>query len=213
MATNRYFENLYQTSEQSLYADLLTESIQIYGVDVVYIVRDIEDFDEILREEKLSRFKTTYNIEGYMPDTGQCEGLQNYMSKFGYRFEETTELIISSDRWNQLNTGFQRPREGDFIYIGNPNDQYASFVNCTFQINSCVPGHPEMFQFGKMHSYRLYLTTATKTHNNIIETEYDDVNEYLNVTDAEEFASATNSVSQEFEKINIINKGNPFRNK
>ena len=96
MTVNRYFDHLYNENEQNEYMDIVQESIQQHGIDVLYIVRDMEDFDELLREEKLSVFRTTYKIDAYMTNAGQNMNMQKHMSKFGFRFEESTEIIISA---------------------------------------------------------------------------------------------------------------------
>lgn len=210
MATNKYFDHLYNESEQDTFADLMQESIQINGVDVLYIVRDIEKFDELLREEKLSVFRTTYTIEAYMQNNGQNTTMQKYMSKFGFRFEENTEIIISSKSWDELGTGFAQPREGDYIYIGDPNDQYASFVNCMFQINQMWDGHPDTMQFGAVSSYRLSLSSVNKSYSNIMDTTYTDINEFLNPTKESENKTTVKKEADKFTDINVVSGGNPF---
>lgn len=51
MTINKYFDNLYNQNEQDMFIDIVQESVQIHGTSITYIVRDIEKFDELLREE------------------------------------------------------------------------------------------------------------------------------------------------------------------
>lgn len=210
MATNKYFDHLYNSSEQNEFMDLVQESIQIHGHEVLYIVRDIEEFDELLREEKLSVFRTTYKVEAYMTNQGQNQNMQKYMSKFGFRFEESTELLISAKSWDELGTNLNQPREGDYIYIGNPEDQYGSFVNCMFQINNIWDGHPETMQFGAISSYRLSLSSVNKSYNNVMDTNYTDVNDFLNPNVINDNKTTIKKPADEFTDENVIPADNLF---
>ena len=101
MPTNKYFNHLYAKNEQKVFTDLVYEAIRIHGVDVVYIKREYVEIDEVLREPKQSTFKETYVVEMYIPDTGQGGGDQSFMSKFGFRFQETSEAILSIRAWDE----------------------------------------------------------------------------------------------------------------
>lgn len=210
MATNKYFTLLYNESEQDTFIDLIQESISIHGVDVLVIIRDTEKFDELLREEKLSVFRTTYTIEAYMQNNGQNTTMQKHMSKFGFRFEESTEIIISAKSWDELGTGFAQPPEGSYVYIGDPNDQYASFVNCMFQINQVWDGYPDTMQFGAVSSYRLTLSTVNKSYSNIMDTNYSDINDFLNPTTASENKTTIKKEADLFTDVNVTSHTNPF---
>lgn len=210
MATNKYFDHLYNENEQDTFTDIVQEAIQQHGVDVTYIVRDMEDFDELLREEKLSVFRTTYKVDAYVVDAGQNSNMQKYMSKFGFRFEESTEIIISAKSWDEIHTGFPQPREGDYVYIGNPDSQYGSFINCMFQITQIWDGHPDTFQFGTISSYRLTLVVANKSYSNVMDTNYTDINDFLNPTEESENKTTIKQPADDFSDVNVMPSGNPF---
>lgn len=210
MTINKYFDNLYNQNEQDMFIDIVQESVQIHGTSITYIVRDIEKFDELLREESLSVFRQTYRVDAYMSNTGSNTNMQKFMSRYGWRMEESTELIIPAKSWDELHTSYNQPREGDYIYIGNPDDTYGSFVNCMFQITNVWDGHPDSFQFGAIASYKLTLVIANKSHNNIMDTGYTDINDYLNPTDASENKTTIKKAADEFGDVNIIVDGNPL---
>lgn len=210
MPVNKYFDHLYNENEQNEFLDIVQESIQIHGINVLYIVRDIEDFDTLLREEKLSVFRHTYTIEAYMSNGGQNQNMQKYMSKFGFRFEESSEIIISAKSWEELGTGFAQPREGDYIYIGNPEDTYGSFVNCMFMINQLWDGHPDTMQFGSIPSYKLTLVSVNKSPSVVMDTNYTDINDFLNPTEQSENKTTIKKVADEFMEDIVMPKGNPF---
>ena len=70
MATNVFFRNYDNTYEQNLIDDLVIESISIYGVDLIYITSSLPEgtTDEILNENDLRLFDTTYDFEAYVKD-------------------------------------------------------------------------------------------------------------------------------------------------
>lgn len=208
--TNKYFDHLYNANEQDMFIDIVQEAIEQHGVSVTYIVRDMEDFDDLLREEKLSVFRTTYTVDAYVSNNGQNSNMQNYMSKFGFRFEESTEIIISAKSWDECKTGFPQPRAGDYVYIGNPNSPYASFVNSMYQITQIWDGHPDTMQFGTIASFRLTLVTATRNHSTIGDTNYTDINDFLNPSIEEENKTTIKEVADDFTDVNVVPSGNPF---
>jgi hypothetical protein len=73
MAVNKYFHTSGVTAiatEQSLYANLIAEAIQIHGHDVYYLDRTLIAEDNVLGEDSLSKFNTQSLIEMYMEDSG-----------------------------------------------------------------------------------------------------------------------------------------------
>lgn len=209
MATNKYFQTLYDNNEQSLFSDIIQENISIYGMDVLYIVKDNIEMDELLREPKLSSFNTTYKIDAYIEDN-EAQNMQKYMSKFGFRFEDNTDIIISSLSWDCLGTGFTQPREGDLIYIGNPDTQYGSFINSMFQINQVWDNRTDTSKYGVVVSFRLSLSTVNKNYNNIMETPYNDINDMLNADVNKENKTTIKKFADEFADVNIISNNNPL---
>lgn len=209
MANNKYFNSLYDNTEQDLFSDIIQEVIAINGYDVVYIVRDMEKMDELLREESLSAFRTTYIIDAYL-ETPESENMQRYMSKFGFRFEDNTEIVISTKSWEALPTGFPQPREGDMIYIGNPDVQYGAMINCMYQITQVSDNKSDTSRYGKVVSFRLSLSSANKSYSNIAETSYTDINDMLSVDKKKENKTTVKKVADEFADVNIVPMSNPL---
>lgn len=209
MPVNKYFNNLYAVNEQDTYGNLVYEMIQLYGVDIVYIKREFVELDPVLREPKKSSFRETYIIESYLPDTGQGGGDQSIMSKFGFRFNETTEAIISIKAWDRTNTGLKRPREGDIIYIGNPEHIYRSFMNEAYDIKQVHLGAADEYQKGGQYTYRLVLESFTPSYETF-ETEYDQINDRYNVDDDFENLTTINKHSKEETDNLLVPSKNPF---
>ena len=87
MPLNTYFssENLTQGSsnEQMVLADLVEEAIKIWGQEFLYIPRVLVAKDEILGEDRLSKFKDAYPIELYVETPQGFVGQGEFVQKFG----------------------------------------------------------------------------------------------------------------------------------
>ena len=120
MPTNPYVSHSV-TSEQSLYEDLIIESIRMYGEDVYYLPRDIVNRDTILNEDVESQFNNSYTVEMYIENTEGFEGEGNLLSKFGLEIRDEATFIVSRKKWVEYvgnNEASQiRPEEGDLIYL------------------------------------------------------------------------------------------------
>jgi len=88
--------------EQSLYADLVAEAIQIHGHDVYYLDRTLVAEDTVLGEDALSKFNTQSLIEMYMEDAdGGYAGEQELMSQFGLQNLSETTFVVSKTRFQE----------------------------------------------------------------------------------------------------------------
>ena len=115
MAINKYF-NLYKTNtnEQTLIENFFAEAVQIYGQDVHYIKRNIENEDFLFQEDILSSFDESYLIEMYLLNVDQFEG-DDMISKFGFQIQDQMRWAVSTHRFTE-ETGMRVPHEGDLIY-------------------------------------------------------------------------------------------------
>jgi hypothetical protein len=90
------------TSEQSLYADLVAEAIQIHGHDVYYLDRTLVAEDTVLGEDALSKFNTQSLIEMYMEDSGGgYAGEREIMSQFGLQNLSEATFVVSKKRFQE----------------------------------------------------------------------------------------------------------------
>ena len=132
-------------SEQSLYANLVAEAIQIHGHDVYYLDRTLVAEDTVLGEDALSKFNTQSLIEMYMEDSdGGYAGEQEVMTQFGLgnlseatfvvsktRFQEKTKQIQIEEGTDSTSSGSiqlesgtisSSKLEGEVFYIVNETD-------------------------------------------------------------------------------------------
>ena len=133
------------SAEQSLYASLIAEAIQIHGHDVYYLDRTLVAEDNVLGEDALSKFNTQSLIEMYMENSdGGYAGEQEVITQFGLenlseatfvvskvRFQEKTKQIQIEDGTDSTSSGSillesgsiaTSKLEGETFYILNETD-------------------------------------------------------------------------------------------
>jgi hypothetical protein len=122
-------------SEQSVYEDLIIESLKIYGQDVYYIPRTLVNRDTILGEDHSSKFDDAYLIEAYIENSDGFEGSGDLYQKFGLEIRDEATFIISRRQWNSLVGTWNntidgvRPSEGDLLFLPMTNKFFEiSFV-------------------------------------------------------------------------------------
>ena len=150
---NPYF-SMGTNSEQNLIEDIIIESLSIYGQNVLYIPRTLISRDDILNEDRLSKFKDAYPIEMYFENIDNFEGQGSFIQKFGLTVEQSATLVVSRKRWTQL-VGTDnktiipsRPCEGDLIYF--------PLTTGLFEIKFVQHQDP-FYQIGKLYVYKLQI--------------------------------------------------------
>lgn len=149
MSRNQYI-SLGTVNEQSVYEDLIIESLKFYGQDVYYLPRDEIDIDQIFGEDTASRFDSAYQIEAYIENPEGFDGGGSIFQKFGIEVRDETNFILARKTWLEevgVNESPQiEPQVGDIIYL--PLSQ--SF----FEIMFVEPRNP-FYQLQDLPTYRL----------------------------------------------------------
>ena len=105
MAVNKHFHTsgvAAIATEQSLYADLVSEAIHHRGHSVYYLDRTLVAEDTVLGEDSLSKFNTQSLIEMYMEDSGGgYAGEQELMSQFGLQNLSEATFVVSKTRFQE----------------------------------------------------------------------------------------------------------------
>ena len=117
MPTNLYVNNYDNAPEQTLIQDLIIESIKFYGMDVHWIPRIFVKKDQLYGEDTLSKFTVQYPIEVYVKNIEGFEGEGDLLSRFGLEIRDQVTFTMAIRRFNELDSGISRPREGDLIYF------------------------------------------------------------------------------------------------
>ena len=123
MAVNKHFHTSGASAistEQTLYADLVTEAIQIHGHDVYYLDRTLVAEDTVLGEDSLSKFNTQASIEMYMEDSGGgFAGEKELMSQFGLQNLSEATFVVSKTRFQDKTKQIQIETETDSTSSGS----------------------------------------------------------------------------------------------
>jgi len=149
--TNVYFTQGTR-SEQLLVEDLIIESLRIYGQEIFYIPRSLVSKDNVLGEDRLSLFKSSFPIEAYFENVDAYGGQGAFIQKFGLMIEQSATLVVARRRWDQfvgrygVTTVPTRPNEGDLIYF--------PLTNSLFEIKFVQHQDP-FYQLGKLYVYKL----------------------------------------------------------
>jgi hypothetical protein len=148
---NPYF-TLGTATEQNLVEDLIIESLRIYGQEVKYIPRTLVSKDDILGEDRLSKFEHQYPIEMYFENVDSFDGQGAFIQKFGLMMEQSATLVVARKRWQQLVGNYgttiipDRPNEGDLIYF--------PLTKGLFEVKFVKHQDP-FYQLGKLYVYKL----------------------------------------------------------
>lgn len=153
MPTNVYFSHGTR-NEQYLVEDLIIESLKIYGNEFFYIPRTLVSKDNILGEDRLSEFKSSFPIEMYFENVDSMDGQGAFIQKFGLMMEQSATLVVARRRWEQMVGRYgqtiipTRPCEGDLIYF--------PLSKGLFEIKFVKHQDP-FYQLGKLYVYKLQI--------------------------------------------------------
>jgi hypothetical protein len=133
MTTNFYFNNYRNSGEQDLLESLIVEAIKIYGEDMYYITRNINNLDKLYTADDQSSYTNAYLCEFYIKSVDGFSGDGNFMSKFGLEIRDQVVFSIAQRTFsNEIGayTTLVRPNEGDLIYFPLNNKCFQiKFVN------------------------------------------------------------------------------------
>jgi Virus neck protein len=169
MPINPYFNQTDFASEQKLLADLLEESIKIYGHDGYYIPRENVNLDHLFGEDPLQYYANAQPIELYVKDFRDFAGQSDLMSKFGLQIQNQMTFSVSQRRFYQVWPSMKRPRENDIIYFEfqRPYVDSVSPDRYIFQINY-VHQHEWFYALGKLYTFELRCEAMTYSHERIM---------------------------------------------
>lgn len=141
--------------EQNLVEDLTIEAIKMYGMDMVYLPREITEEDSLFGEGIQTKFSNHRLIEMYIESVDGFGGAEtDIMSKFGLQINDQASLIVSRRRFTEVMC-IDRPKEGDLIYF--------PLSNSLFEINHVEHENP-FYQLGKNYSFKITIELFTYSH-------------------------------------------------
>ena len=123
MAVNKHFHTSGVSAiatEQSLYADLVSEAIHHRGHSVYYLDRTLVAEDNVLGEDSLSKFNTQASIEMYMEDSGGgFAGERELMSQFGLQNLSEATFVVSKTKFQEKTKQLQIETATDLTSSGS----------------------------------------------------------------------------------------------
>lgn len=126
MAVNPYFINYglngNNSNEQELINSLVSESIQIKGIDIQFLPRTMVRADSLFHEDIISKFANAITIEAYPESFDGFDG-DDLLAQFGMTGKDQVRLMISQSRF-KTESGQLRPNEGDLIYFPLSNQLF-----------------------------------------------------------------------------------------
>lgn len=147
--TNFFFNNIYDNQEQQLLEDLVVEAISIYGIDVYYIPRSINNYDSVYGADDQSSYNQAIPICMYLESFQGFGGDGNFMSKFGLEIRDQTTWSVAMRTFSEAVstvTNQVRPNEGDIIYFPlNKKCFQIKFVD-KFQM---------FYQLGQLYTWKM----------------------------------------------------------
>jgi len=149
MATSVFFNNFNSYAEQSLIEDLIIESIKIYGIDVYYIPRKINNRDDVFREGSTYSYESAYLIEAYIRNVDGFTGDGEFLSKFGIQVQDQIVFTMAQRTFAAEVGNYSteiRPLEGDVIWF--------PLTRSLFQIKK-ADVKPIFYQLGALQTYDL----------------------------------------------------------
>lgn len=136
MATSVFFNNYKSKQEQNLVEDLIHEAIKIMGFDCYYIPNSNDAArDLVFSDDPLKKFEAAYPLEVYLSNSVDPGMSGEFFSKFGLEIKNSIRIQMPRRAFAKRvpQDTFQRPREGDLIYIpflsGNGELYEIKFVN------------------------------------------------------------------------------------
>ena len=118
MPTRSYFQSglgIGTKSEQNLLQQLTNEAIESYGLDMVFIPRNLVKLDDLFHEDTLSSFTKSYTIEMWCENYDAYQGIGPQITNFGFQLNYQLRLIVSREKFAKY-IGADLPIEGDLIY-------------------------------------------------------------------------------------------------
>lgn len=120
MATNFYFNNFEASGEQGLLADLVMESIKIYGNDVYYLPYTDRNLDTMYGEDNAREYTDSAMLEMYIKNVDGFGGDGQFLSKFNLEVRDTITFSVALRAFqDEVGQRFrlERPREGDLVWF------------------------------------------------------------------------------------------------
>lgn len=206
--------------EVELLHELIIESIQIIGVEMGYLRREMVNRDPLFGESTISNFKELRRIEMEVMDITGFDGSEDLFEKFGLVHEDTAAFRVSNRRFRDefAQDNLTKPVSGDLIWLPTNNslweitrvledENFKRFGASYSWIMKC-----KLFRF----SHEQIESTDPVVSNideSISSTDYDTLRQSLGIADAQ-YLDETEFIQEENERLNVdFDPTSPFSGK
>lgn len=114
--TNPFVNNFNNANTQALARSLVSEAVQMKGIEMFYIRREFVNFDKLFGEDLQSKFKKAYRVAMYIESFDGFSGQQEFFSKFGMQVNDEMTLVVSPELFSIQADG-EVVKEGDLIFF------------------------------------------------------------------------------------------------
>lgn len=211
---NPHFNFFNNPHEKEFYQDMVDEVFGIYGVECLYIPRDVVSIDSILGESYRSLMQRFVPIALLMEDTDYTSNI-DLMTQFGLKTDTMCNLFVSRRifRNKSIVDREKRPMEGDIIVFANTVStiDMPVITNDIFQINHILNDKP-FWRLGHYYTWLLECQVYTLSPNERFTTGLPQIDR---ITDdiINQFERSNNKgLEIEKEKIIDFTETNPFGN-
>lgn len=192
MPVSVYFNNQEASREQMLLEDMVIESIKNHGIDIFYLPRasqsyeeatgdvldpgQVDDYtrhmkgiDDLFGDDPVKYFNRAIKLDMYLETFNDFGGQQEFFSKFGLQVEKTARVAVARRTFEKYVPKTLRllPNEGDLIYL----PRQRKLMEIRF-----VDRDTSFFQLGKYEPYMYALSLETfKYAGELIATGIDEV--------------------------------------
>ena len=199
MTVSRYFNHISYKPEQDLVNDLMVESVQQRGQDLLYIPRKESDagFDFLFGEDPENIYTNGVTMEFYCMNYGDGFDGSDEIGRFALQMPDICKFQCSKTRFSEEVTNeyphILRPREGDLIvFQADPEHEPKDVFEITF-----VEKEEIFYEMGRSQMYSIeterfnYSHETMETGNEEIDTEY--VPNMEDITDSPEIQNESDT--------------------
>ena len=139
---NSNFNFTTRYTEQDLVERLIVESIQIYGMDILYCPKTLVDYDALLGENSQRAFNSAVTVEAYFENVDGFMGDKNFLNKMGLNIDKQAVFIVAKRRFDEVTLGLNWRDFWQATNSYSPTDaahyQGAVYINTSAVHNSSL---------------------------------------------------------------------------
>lgn len=199
---NPYVDFVKHKNTHNLYNTLVSETIQMRGLELYYLPREYVSPDLIFGEDVQSKFTKAWKIAAYLETFDSYEGQNSFFSKFDLQSNDEITITINPELFKHQSNG-KEPKMGDLLYF--------ILDNSLFEITWIEPYNP-FYQTG-VNTQRRIIAQKFIYSNEEINPELQE-NDYINIPEFSELElepiknldGLVDTNLDEFSEVDAINK-------